>query len=97
MVVFGLPLICLLTFQLVKDMAVYEMGVALTPATQMLEKATAEEEKITQLSGQLAAIEAKKNNREQKLGELDAKQGTKADLKPMPSNATKLRARTPST
>ena len=57
------------------------MGVALTPATQMLEKATAEEEKITQLSGQLAAIEAKKNNREQKLGELDAKQAkAKADL-----------------
>ena len=81
MVVFGLPLICLLTFQLVKDMAVYEMGVALTPATQMLEKATAEEEKITQLSGQLAEIETKKNNREQKLAELDAKQAkAKADL-----------------
>src|ERR1700719_641436 len=30
MLVIGLPLICLLTFQLVKDMAVYEMGVALT-------------------------------------------------------------------
>ncbi|HXC99858.1 MAG TPA: hypothetical protein VN048_10990, partial [Verrucomicrobiae bacterium] len=81
MVVFGLPLICLLTFQLVKDMAVYEMGVALTPATQMLEKATAEEEKVSQLSGQLAAIEDKKNNREQKLAELDAKQAkAKADL-----------------
>jgi len=26
--VIGLPLICVLTFQLVKDMAVYEMGVA---------------------------------------------------------------------
>jgi hypothetical protein len=81
MVVFGLPLICLLTFQLVKDMAVYEMGVALKPATEMLEKATAEEEKITQLSGQLANIETKKNNREQKLAELDAKQAkAKADL-----------------
>src|SRR5580700_2303091 len=36
----GLPMICLLTFQLVKDMAVYEMGVALAPASQMLTKAT---------------------------------------------------------
>src|ERR1700689_183772 len=69
MTMFGLPLICLLTFQLVKDMAVYEMGVAMTPAAQMLEKATAEETKITQLSGQLADIEARKNNREQKLSE----------------------------
>src|SRR4029077_3339770 len=34
MLVVGLPLICVLTFQLVKDMAVYEMGVALTPAAQ---------------------------------------------------------------
>ena len=31
MLVMGLPLICVLTFQLVKDMAVYEMGVAMTP------------------------------------------------------------------
>src|SRR5580692_1952308 len=46
MVVIGLPLICLLTFQLVKDMAVYEMGVAMTPAAQYLEKATTEETKI---------------------------------------------------
>src|SRR5271169_5621226 len=46
MLVVGLPMICLLTFQLVKDMAVYEMGVALAPASQMLEKATAEEVKI---------------------------------------------------
>src|SRR6266516_656733 len=29
MLVIGLPLICLLTFQLVKDMAVYEMGTAM--------------------------------------------------------------------
>ena len=36
MLFFGLPLICVLTFQLVKDMAVYEMGVAMTPAAQML-------------------------------------------------------------
>src|SRR5216683_7876800 len=46
---FGLPLICLLTFQLVKDMAVYEMGIALTPASQMLDKAMAEEVKMDQL------------------------------------------------
>ncbi len=38
MLTVGLPLICVLTFQLVKDMAVYEMGVAMTPASQMLEK-----------------------------------------------------------
>src|SRR5215468_5815856 len=60
MVVVGLPLICILTFQLVKDMAVYEMGVAMTPASQMLEKAMAEETKIAQLNGELAAIEGKK-------------------------------------
>src|SRR5574339_24554 len=29
----GLPLICVLTFQLVKDMAVYEMSTAMTPAS----------------------------------------------------------------
>src|SRR5678816_205987 len=39
----GLPMICVLTFQLVKDMAVYEMGVAMTPASQFLEKAAAED------------------------------------------------------
>src|ERR1700682_2065219 len=33
MLVVGLPMICVLTFQLVKDMAVYEMGVAMTPAS----------------------------------------------------------------
>src|SRR5579872_1705414 len=69
MVIFGLPLICLLTFQLVKDMAVYEMGVAMTPAAQFLEKATAEETKIAQLNGELAAIEGKKTDREHKLAE----------------------------
>src|SRR5258706_538456 len=46
MLMVGLPLICVLTFQLVKDMAVYEMGVAMTPASQMLEKAMAEEARI---------------------------------------------------
>src|SRR3984885_12171081 len=51
MLIIGLPLICVLTFQLVKDMAVYEMGVAMTPASQMLEKATLEETKIKQLDG----------------------------------------------
>ncbi len=74
MVVFGLPLICVLTFQLVKDMAVYEMGVAMTPASQMLEKASAEEIKITQLKDELAAVEQKKADRDQKLADLAAKQ-----------------------
>src|SRR5213080_1935054 len=60
MLMVGLPLICLLTFQLVKDMAVYEMGVAMTPASQMLEKATAEEVKIDHLQGELTAVEKKK-------------------------------------
>src|SRR5438045_3127404 len=46
MLVVGLPLICVLTFQLVKDMAVYEMGVAMTPANQFLETASTEEIKI---------------------------------------------------
>ena len=74
MLMVGLPLICVLTFQLVKDMAVYEMGVAMTPASQMLEKAAAEEIKIAQLNGELAAIERKKADREHKLAELAAKQ-----------------------
>src|SRR4051812_38675457 len=69
----GLPLICVLTFQLVKDMAVYEMGVAMTPASQILEKAAAEETRTSQLKGELVAIEQKKSDREQKLAELAAK------------------------
>src|SRR4051812_16404351 len=73
MLIVGLPLICVLTFQLVKDMAVYEMGVAMTPASQMLEKAAAEEIKISQLNGELAGIEEKKSERERKLTELAAK------------------------
>src|SRR4029078_4250994 len=73
MIFCGLPLICVLTFQLVKDMAVYEMGVAMTPASQMLEKASAEEIKIAQLSGELAGIEEKKAERQRKLTELAAK------------------------
>src|SRR5678816_2506586 len=73
MLMVGLPLICVLTFQLVKDMAVYEMGVAMTPASQMLEKAATEEIKITHLNGELAAIEQKKAERERKLAELAAK------------------------
>ncbi len=81
MLMVGLPLICVLTFQLVKDMAVYEMGVAMTPASQMLDKAMAEEVKISQLSGELAAIEQKKADREHKLADLTAKQAkAKADL-----------------
>src|SRR5712691_9193505 len=74
MLIVGLPLICLLTFQLVKDMAVYEMGVAMTPASQMLEKAMVEETKIAQLNGELTAIEGKRAEREHKLAELAAKQ-----------------------
>jgi hypothetical protein len=81
MLIIGLPLICLLTFQLVKDMAVYEMGVAMTPASQVLEKAMAEETRIARLNGELAAIEQKKADREQKLAELSAKQAqAKASL-----------------
>src|ERR1044071_7130058 len=53
MLVIGLLLICLLTFQLVKDMAVYEMGVAMTPANQFLEKASAEDTKIAHLNDEL--------------------------------------------
>src|SRR5438093_3743065 len=74
MLLVGLPLICVLTFQLVKDMAVYEMGTAMAPASQMLEKASAEEIKIAQLNGELAAIEGKRAEREHKLGELATKQ-----------------------
>ncbi|MSU57521.1 MAG: hypothetical protein EXS35_04975 [Pedosphaera sp.] len=81
MLVVGLPLICVLTFQLVKDMAVYEMGVAMTPANQMFEKATAEEVKISKLNGELAVIEQKKTDRERKLAELSAKKAkAKADF-----------------
>src|SRR5665213_1580473 len=81
MLMIGLPLICLLTFQLVKDMAVYEMGVAMTPANQMLKEGTKEEVKITQLNAELAAIEGKKTDREHKLAELAAKKAkAKADL-----------------
>src|SRR5437868_295050 len=81
MITVGLPLICVLTFQLVKDMAVYEMGVAMTPASQMLEKAMVEETKIAQLNGELTAIEGKRSERELKLAELTAKQTrAKAEL-----------------
>jgi hypothetical protein len=81
MMMVGLPLICVLTFQLVKDMAVYEMGTAMAPASQFLEKAMAEEIKINQLNGELAAIEEKKADRARKLAELAAKQAkAKADL-----------------
>jgi len=72
MLVMGLPVICLLTFQLVKDMAVYEMGVALTPASQMLSQADVEETKIAQLRAELAAIDTKKADRDRKLAELTA-------------------------
>src|SRR5215470_4445267 len=74
MLLVGLPLICVLTFQLVKDMAVYEMGVAMTPASQMLEKAAVEETKIAHLNGELKAVEQKKAERDQKLAALASKQ-----------------------
>src|SRR6266536_2237073 len=74
MLIVGLPLICLLTFQLVKDMAVYEMGTAMAPASRMHEKAATEEIKIAQLNGESAAIEGKRAERERKLAELAAKQ-----------------------
>src|SRR5215510_4494316 len=53
MICVGLPLICVLTFQLVKDMAVYEMGTAMKPASEFLEKAATEEIKITHLKAEL--------------------------------------------
>ncbi|HEV7924308.1 MAG TPA: hypothetical protein VGR14_03075 [Verrucomicrobiae bacterium] len=81
MLIVGLPLICLLTFQLVKDMAVYEMGVALTPASQMLKEASKEEVKIIQLNGELANIGDKKSDRDRKLSELAARKAkAKGDL-----------------
>src|SRR5438477_10552721 len=84
MLMVGLPLICVLTFQLVKDMAVYEMGVAMTPASQMLEKASAEEIKIGQFNAELAAIEGKRTERERMLAELAAKQAkAKIELEEM--------------
>src|SRR5689334_17223564 len=81
MLMVGLPLICLLTFQLVKDMAVYEMGGGLAPARQVLEQASAEGGKVAQLNGELAAIEGKKSDRQSKIAELAAKKAkAKADL-----------------
>ncbi len=73
MLVVGLPLICVLTFQLVKDMGVYEMSTAMMPASHLLEKASAEETRIAHLNGDLVAIEGKKADRERKLAELTAK------------------------
>ncbi len=81
MLVIGLPLICLLTFQLVKDMAVYEMGVAMQPATEFLEKAATEESKIAQLNNELAGVEQKKVEIERKRAELATRQAkAKADI-----------------
>jgi DNA-binding transcriptional regulator YdaS (Cro superfamily) len=72
MIMIGLPLICLLTFQLVKDMAVYEMGVALAPASQLLEQAMTQEDKIAQLQGELDAIAGKKGARNGNRADLEA-------------------------
>ena len=88
----GLPLICLLTFQLVKDMAVYEMGAAMKPASELLEQAATEEGKITRLNAELAnqlkdetsvkaSIAERKADRDRKVAELTAKQTkAKADI-----------------
>src|SRR5882762_1711541 len=75
MLIVGLPLICVLTFQLVKDMAVYEMGVAMKPASQYLEQAAAEDIKIAHLNDELKVVEQKKTDRDQRLAALAAKQG----------------------
>jgi hypothetical protein len=92
MLIMGLPLICVLTFQLVKDMAVYEMSTAMKPASEMLEKAAAEEIKIVQLNDELtnqtkdegavkATIDEKKADRDRKLAELATKQAkAKAEI-----------------
>lgn len=73
MICCGLPLICLLTFQLVKDMAVYEMGVALAPAEQFLKDGDAQEIKIKQFNDALAVIDQKKTDRDAKLADLAAR------------------------
>lgn len=74
MVCCGLPMICILTFQLVKDMAVYEMGVALQPAMQFLDVATKQEDRIAQLNAELATLDQKKANRDRRLAELSTNQ-----------------------
>src|SRR3954467_9206897 len=74
MLCIGLPLICVLTFPLVKDMAVYEMGGGMTPANQFLEKASAEEIKIAHLNDELKVVQQKKTDRDQRLAELSAKE-----------------------
>ncbi len=81
MLIVGLPMICLLTFQLVKDMAVYEMGVALTPASQFYAQAAEQEVKIDQLKAELVGIDQKKTGRDAKLADLATKTAkAKTDL-----------------
>lgn len=85
MLLIGLPLICVLTFQLVKDMAVYEMGTAMKPATELLAKATDEEAKVASLDKELqnqtsdaegfdAFVKARKADRDRRLAELASTQ-----------------------
>lgn len=85
MIAVGLPLICVLTFQLVKDMAVYEMGVAMVPATELRDKAATEELKIKRLNEELenqtkdgnsvqSFVDAKRAERDRKLAELTSRQ-----------------------
>src|SRR5262249_62164890 len=74
MVLVGLPIFCVLTFQLVKDMGVYEMGAAMAPAGQFLEKAEAEETKIAALKAQLNGVDDKKAEHDRRVAALAAKQ-----------------------
>ena len=88
----GLPLICVLTFQLVKDMAVYEMTTAMKPASEYLEQASTEEIKIAHLKAELdnqlkddnavkATIAEQQAVRDRKQSELAAKQAkAKAEI-----------------
>src|SRR3989442_5791862 len=64
MLMVGLPLICLLTFQLVKDMAVYEMGTSPGPPRQMLEEGAGEGNKNSQHNGEVAATAGERGGRE---------------------------------
>src|SRR3989442_2644303 len=64
MLMVGLPLICVLTFQLVKDMAVYEMGTSPGPPRQMLEEGAGEGNKNSQHNGEVAATAGERGGRE---------------------------------
>src|SRR3989454_4301908 len=59
MLMVGLPLICVLTFQLVKDMAVFLKGTAPAPPSPKLEKGAPKGIKIFPLNVEVAANEGK--------------------------------------